>query len=223
MEEGRGASYLASVEPYMHGTRFPTDPKKCALLVIDVQESFKALLEPVFPNICRLIRRFAQQGEAARLVFTRHGHDVSSDSGCMLQEWWGSLIERGSPKWQFYEPLAALLRDEEEKALKASKRAIVDKSRYSAFFGTNLEEQLEEWGVEEVVICGVLTNCCCETTARDAFMRDYRVYFVADATATTNEDLHVSSLKTLADAFAHVVTTHQLFEHLPPPIKPSEG
>jgi nicotinamidase-related amidase len=61
---------------------------------------------------------------------------------------------------------------------------IIDKNRYSAFWRTGLDEFLRSKNVEDVVIAGVLTNCCCETTARDAFMRDYRVFFVSDATAT---------------------------------------
>ncbi len=49
-----------------------------------------------------------------------------------------------------------------------------------------------------------------ETTARDAFMKDYRVFFVSDATATASEDLHLASLKNLAFGFAHVVDTKEL-------------
>lgn len=55
-----------------------------------------------------------------------------------------------------------------------------------------------------------MTNCCCETTARDAFVHDYRVFFVADATATANRELHIASLKNLAFGFAHVIDTEQI-------------
>ena len=51
---------------------------------------------------------------------------------------------------------------------------------------------------------------CCETTARDAFIRDYRVFFVADATAAANEELHVASLKNLAYGFAYIIDTKAL-------------
>ncbi|MBN1636074.1 MAG: isochorismatase family protein, partial [Deltaproteobacteria bacterium] len=91
---------------------------------------------------------------------------------------------------------------------------IIDKNRYSAFYETPLDEIFAENGVDEIIICGVLTNCCCETTARDAYVRDYRVFFVADATATINEDLHISSLKNLAYGFAHIVDTRVLCEYL---------
>lgn len=69
---------------------------------------------------------------------------------------------------------------------------------------------LTSCGFEEIIITGVMTNCCCETTARDVFMRDYRVFFASDATATVNEDLHLSTLKNLAFAFAHVLDAESL-------------
>jgi isochorismate hydrolase len=54
-----------------------------------------------------------------------------------------------------------------------------------------------------------MTNLCVETTARDAFMRDHRVHVLMDATATTDESLHLASLINLAFGFAHVETTRQ--------------
>jgi len=57
---------------------------------------------------------------------------------------------------------------------------------------------------------GVPKTCCCETTARDAFIRDYRVFFVGDATATVNDELHLASLKNLGFGFAPVVSTDQV-------------
>ena len=60
------------------------------------------------------------------------------------------------------------------------------------------------------MICGVMTHLCCETTARDAFMRGFDVYFVMDATATCNEELHLSSLLTLSHGFAVMVETEEV-------------
>ena len=85
--------------------------------------------------------------------------------------------------------------------------AILDKNRYNAFHGTDLDESLKSIKVEELIITGVLTNCCSETTTRDAFIRDYRVFFVGDATATVNDELHLASLNNLAFGFSHIVST----------------
>jgi isochorismate hydrolase len=87
---------------------------------------------------------------------------------------------------------------------------LIDKNRYSAFFNTGLDETLRSEGIEELIITGVMTNCCCETTARDGFVRDYRIFFISDATATANDDLHIATLKNLAYAFAHVMNSGQM-------------
>ena len=68
--------------------------------------------------------------------------------------------------------------------------------------------------VTDLVIVGVLTNCCCESTARDGFFRDFRVFFLADATAASEPEFHVASLKNLAYAFAYVTTTDAILTQL---------
>lgn len=62
------------------------------------------------------------------------------------------------------------------------------KTRYSAFIGTNLEKKLKQLGVNTVVICGFMTNFCCDSTAREAHDRDFFVDFVVDATGTPGTD-----------------------------------
>lgn len=59
---------------------------------------------------------------------------------------------------------------------------------------------------------GVMTNVCCETTAREAFVRGYRVFFSTDATATVDSELHEATLKTLAYGFAYLVDCQRLQE-----------
>ena len=68
--------------------------------------------------------------------------------------------------------------------------------------------------IRVIFITGVMTNCCCETTARDGFVRDYRVFFVSDATATTDKELHLASLKNLCYGFAHVLSTEELCRYI---------
>jgi len=172
------------------------------LLVIDVQERFRYAVEPVLDNIISLIRCCRERG--IKVVFTRHGHHDPIDDNCMMSVWWGGLAKYGTSEWELLE----------EVNYDADSDLIVDKDTYSAFYHTDLDEQLRKSGVKDVIICGVFTDCCCETTARDAFVRDYRVFFVADATAAVNEDLQLASLKTLAYASAYVVNTKQVNESL---------
>lgn len=59
-----------------------------------------------------------------------------------------------------------------------------------------------------------MTNLCCESTARDAYFRDFRIFFVADATGTAYEEMHTATLLNLAYGFAYVTTTENLLTQL---------
>ena len=69
-------------------------------------------------------------------------------------------------------------------------------------------------GVEEVIVTGVMTNLCCDTTAREAFIRGFRVFFSTYATATSDLELHEATLKNLAYGFAYFVDCKRLQEGL---------
>lgn len=188
--------YLHHIEQYNIRQAWPT-PEKAALLVIDMQLYFKDVAQPIVDNVISLIECFRANNR--KIFFTRHGHRDPKTDGGMLARWWGDLILCGSAEWELIDEVHVHVGD-----------IIIDKNRYSAFFGTSLDKHLRDSGVEDLVITGVLTNCCCETTAREAFMRDYRVFFVADATAAPTEELHMASLKNLAYGFAHIVNTKDL-------------
>ena len=96
------------------------------------------------------------------------------------------------------------------------KDVVIPKTTYSAFHKTGLEEKLEEHGIQDLVIGGVMTNLCCETTARDAFVRDYRVFFLVDGTSTVNEDFHLATLKNLSYGFATLLTCDRFIKTLKP-------
>jgi len=83
-----------------------------------------------------------------------------------------------------------------------SNRYVLRKSQYDAFFGTLLEDTLHKKGVSQVVVSGVMTHLCCETTARSAFVRGFEVFFIVDGTATLNEDHHLAALLNLSHGFA---------------------
>jgi len=83
---------------------------------------------------------------------------------------------------------------------------VIDKSRPSSFYGTRLEPLLTARGIKNVVICGVTTNICVETTARDAHQRGYNTFVVEDATGEFEESRHWHSLYTIAWCFGTVVT-----------------
>jgi len=192
--------YLNEINQYNIRQAWPK-PGRCALLVIDMQQYFLSMATPILENVLSIIETCRSKG--VRIIFTRHGHKDVSEDGGMLAEWWGDLIEYGSKDWELIKSLEPPDTD-----------GIIDKNRYSVFNGTGLDDSLRSKKIDELIITGVMTNCCCETTARDAFVRDYRVFFVSDATATVNDELHIASLKNLAFGFAHIISTEQLCYYL---------
>jgi nicotinamidase-related amidase len=181
------------------------DASRSALLVIDMQKFFLDPVSPTFtcgglailPGLERLIRAF--RGAGRPVLFTRHVHHPDDlDAGIMGWWWKGKCIE-GSPESEIHPAIAPLPREK-----------VVFKHRYSAFFDTDLETVLRCLKVEDIVIAGIMTNICCESTARDAYYRDHRVFFLADGTGSINEEMHLASLLNLAFGFAHVTTVNEI-------------
>lgn len=83
---------------------------------------------------------------------------------------------------------------------------VIDKSRPSSFYGTRLEPVLTSRGVRNIVVCGVTTNICVETTVRDAGQRDYATFVVRDAVAEMHPGRNHYALYGMAWSFADVVT-----------------
>lgn len=82
---------------------------------------------------------------------------------------------------------------------------VVRKQRFSAFHQTSLEDSLRQLGTKTIVVAGVRTDFCVESTVRDAFFRDLRVVVAQDAVAGFSEELHRNSLQVMATVFAEVV------------------
>ncbi len=190
--------WLDAVAPYERARRPVGDARRAALLVVDVQRFFTdpashahlpALLH-VLPRIRGLAATFRERGRP--VLFTRHALAPGEDAGRM-GDWWGDPVVDGRPE-AFLEPSLA--------AVDAGQ--VLRKSRYDAFAGTDLRRRLAAEGIDTLVLCGVMTHLCCETTARAAFVRGFHVHLVADATASVDEELHLAALRTLAHGVATV-------------------
>ncbi len=87
---------------------------------------------------------------------------------------------------------------------------VVRKTRYSAFVGTDLDQRLRDMGVDTLVVAGLTTECCVDSTVRDAFDLDYHVFVAADACAAYETDLHEASLKVMELNSAILTTTDEV-------------
>jgi isochorismate hydrolase len=169
-------------------------PEASALLVLDVQtyffdEASHAYIPSslaILPRIVNLVHRYTTCD--LPVIFTRHLN--TTQDAKLMAIWWKDLI---SP-----ESLSGQLVPE----LDTSGGVMLTKSQYDAFFETPLEEILRAKRIRQVVICGVMTHLCCETTARSAFMRGFEVFFTVDGTATYTLAFHQAALLNLAHGFA---------------------
>lgn len=86
---------------------------------------------------------------------------------------------------------------------------VIMKNRYDAFRSTSLDEELRLRGVTELLVAGVLTNVCVETTARAGYDRDYHVIMIEDCTAARTLDLHRNAINGLTKSkLASAMTCH---------------
>ena len=205
----RTRSWIAAVRPWSQGRELPP-LEHAALLVLDLQRFFAhpeshaylPALEAVLPRILELVDGFSAAQRP--VVYTRHGSQQSAHDR-LMQRWWRDDLRRDEPRARLVDELQARSPD-----------LLLDKSCYSAFQGTELEPWLKRRGCQTVVICGVMTHLCCETTARQAFMLDLAPVMAADACASADEDLHVGALRGLAHGFAVISTARQVTRKLGP-------
>lgn len=176
-----------------------------ALIVIDMQRYFLAKGAPAFlapqaqliPNIVRLIANFRAKG--LPIVFTRHAHCRGSDTGEMGRFWKNHLPWEGTRHAELINEISPLRNE-----------AVITKTRYSAFEGTKLEKILQHHKVRKIVLCGVMTNLCVETTARHAFIKNFEVIIAGDACAANTKRHHLASLLNLSYGFALVKKTSEI-------------
>jgi nicotinamidase-related amidase len=206
--EAKALGWLEQIRPYnQHEMRLNVPAS--ALIVVDMQRFFLEETSPSFTcgglailsTLKRLLAAFRLAGRP--VIFTQHVHHPG-DLDCGIMGWWweGKCLE-GSEESAVHPELAPLPGEK-----------VVLKHRYSAFYNTDLETVLRCLKVEDLVVSGIMTNMCCESTARDAYYRDYRVFFPADATGSITEEMHVASLMNLAFGFAHVTTAKDVIAQL---------
>ncbi|KAK4996149.1 hypothetical protein LTR66_004175 [Elasticomyces elasticus] len=155
---------------------------KTVLLVIDTQNVFAPMVKSAIPNIEMLFNCFDSFGQPT--IFTQHGHTKEE----LTPPFKNQLVRKWGPDGSI---------------------AKVAKNTYDAFINTDLDQMLRDMEVERVVVCGVMTDCCCDTTARSAFNRGFETWLVADACGSANTKQHEAGLKGFGFAFGNVVQTKE--------------
>lgn len=94
---------------------------------------------------------------------------------------------------------------------------VLEKPRFGAFYGTDLELILRSRGIDTIVISGIATDVCCDTTAREANARDFRVLFLSDGTATNDPDperAQAATLEMIGSLFGQVLTVDEVLNKI---------
>lgn len=197
------------------------NPARTALVVVDMQNAFMMpgvahalcpMAREIVPNINRLAQAVRDTGGAVVWIKTVFEEEVL--------ESWSTYFAMVKPQ----------LREKRVRALTSGSRghelwagldlrpqdAIIEKKRFSAFIqgSSRLEEFLRNKGIDTVIITGTVTNVCCESTARDAMMLNFRTIMVTDGNAAVTDEDHNASLGAFYQHFGDIMPTDMLIECL---------
>jgi ureidoacrylate peracid hydrolase len=195
---------------------------RAALVVVDMQNYFVAegypaevpLAREIVPNINRLARAVRAAGgpvvwvqtSSAEALTRWDNHHKYMLTPERVQKRLAGLAE-ASEGFKLYPTLEALPAD-----------LRIKKATYSAFMpgSSDIDAQLKGRGIDTVLITGTATNVCCETSARDAMVLDYRVIMLSDGNATWTDEEHAATLNTFAMFFGDVMSTDEAIAKLVP-------
>ena len=192
------------------------DPRVAALIVVDVQNDFvspdgsagkrgedvSAALAMV-PNLLRLINEARRVGLTVVYIRTTHSEWTDTPSWIYRNSQKSGLNTCREGTWgaEFYDGIAPL----------PSERVVI-KHRYSAFINTDLNTVLKARNIQSVLVSGVATNVCVETTARDAYIYDYYVTMIDDCSAAYEAKLHLGTLENIRRHFGLVASASEIIE-----------
>jgi isochorismate hydrolase len=202
----RASAFIKSLKTPEKSNEARLVPQESALLILDMQRffldedshAFIPSAVPIIPRIRRLADMYILKG--LPVIMTRHVNS-KADAGLMA-EWWKDLIDANKEASDIIPEL------------RSPDALVIQKSQYDAFYRTSLDASLRDKGIAQLVITGVMTHLCCETTSRSAFMRGFSVFFPVDGSATYNEDFHQATLLNLSHGFARIVLMDDLLNQL---------
>lgn len=193
-------------------SRLTIDPSSTALLVIDMQKAFLTsgsreeipAGRAIIPTLEKLIDYCRKVG--ILVIYTRISHEFLG--GVYKELFPDHYKPNGRPYLSRSEAGFGII----DRLKPIDNDIIIDKDRYSPFFGTNLDVILRDRRIDTVIISGVATNVCCEAAARDAFSRDLRVIFLSNGNATLNKKMHEATLETVKLCLGYVIPASRVYD-----------
>ena len=193
------------------------DPRHTAVLLVDLQNDFCAeggamhregrdvsLVQAMVPRLERLVTAARAAGTAC--IWIRNVYNTGPNH-YLSEVWLEQARRRRNGAYVDYPVCEPDAWNGDYFGIRPRpEEAVVTKHRYGAFEGTDLDLVLRSRGIRTVIMTGVATNVCVETTARQAFLRDYYVVFTNDCTATFSQAQHDAALFNIDQFFGQVVT-----------------
>ena len=193
------------------------DAAKSALLVVDMQNTFcmpgapgeVPLSRAIVPNINRLAARLRALG--VPVVWVVHANSLHEDRSDW-EVFFNHVVRNPEVRRRMAESLAPERQKVWQELEVAPGDITVVKNRYSAFAhgASTLERVLRNLGVDTVLVAGTKTNVCCDSTARDAMMLDFKSVLVSDCCAALSDDEHLATLETFIQQFGDVMSADEV-------------
>ena len=200
------------------------DPNNAALIVVDMQNDFCSpggafdrlgydmlMVKEMIPRLVGLVSEARKVNLPVVFLKSTYNtipnwylsevwfeHKMRRQSGIYSEV---PALKEGTLGWEIIDELKPLPTE-----------LVVCKNRYDGFLHTNLDLVLRNRGIRSVIMTGVSTNVCVETTTREAFLRDYYVVFTKDCTASYERDLHEATLKNVDKYFGIVVASEDILK-----------
>jgi nicotinamidase-related amidase len=197
---------------------FALNPATTALINVDMQRCFvegTPLASPQGLDLARRVNRLTAACRAAGITVVhtrgwlrRDGSNLGSVAD-LVPPFIRDFYTEGAPTAEIHDAVQVEEGD-----------VILDKPRYGAFTGTDLESTLRSRGIDTVIVTGIATNICCETTAREASQLDFHVFFLSDGTATQDmngvsaDELQRATCASLGQVFAQIATIDETIDKI---------
>ena len=193
------------------------DAASSALLVVDMQNTFcmpgapgeVPLARAIVPGINRLAKRLRALG--VPVVWVVHANSLHEDRSDW-EVFFNHVVRNPEVRRRMAESLAPERQKVWHELAVAPGDITVVKNRYSAFAhgASTLERVLRNLGVDTVLVAGTKTNVCCDSTARDAMMLDFKSVLVSDCCAALSDDEHLATLETFIQQFGDVMSADEV-------------
>jgi ureidoacrylate peracid hydrolase len=196
------------------------DPRTTALVVIDMQNTFCAPGSPaevaVSREIVEPINALTRRLRALDVPVIWVLHANTHNAGKSDWEVFFNHVVSGDVRMKTIEGLAPGRQSVWSGLEQGDADITVIKNRYSALAhgSSSLERVLRNMGVDTLLVAGTKTNVCCESTARDAMMLDFKVVMLSDCTAALSDDEHRATLETIIQQFGDVLTSDEAVARL---------